>query len=118
MFMKSALLAVLALLPVVGHAQACPSDEGITTEYGFRVGRFYTDDLTGVVSLIDVHPAAGEFAPESGEGLLFSQSTSSGVGAIGRVDSDGNFVDWLVEPSTEFPASAYLTTGHNGDLYA
>ena len=96
----------------------CTSDDGISTIPGFRITRFYDTGGTNVMTLTDVEVARGPYAPASGrEGLLFT--TGIPAGGIGRLDAEGNFDGWLVQPGmTPFPRTAYLEYSYGGLLYA
>ncbi|MCG8422917.1 MAG: hypothetical protein MJE77_33845 [Proteobacteria bacterium] len=96
----------------------CLSEQGISAISDFRVTRFFDTGTTGAASLIDLEVARGAYAPSPGqEGLLFT--TGVAAGGIGRLDMDGNFVNWLVEPgSVYFPSTAYLEYAYEDLLYA
>src|SRR5262245_21458855 len=113
-----ALVLWLSALPSAAMADSCVSDDSIVAADGFVVKRLFDTGGTDWLTLIDVAPAAGDYAlPGGTEGVLFTTGVPDG--GIGRIDRDGNFVDWLVTPgSTTFPRSAYIEYGYNGDLYA
>ena len=119
--MKYALFTTIALVvsTTVAHAQECVSDAGIETIEGFRVVRVHDRSSSGFLSLNDLEVAKGAYWSGPGaEGVLFT-SSEGGLGAIGRIDSDGNFVDFLVSPgSTFFPNTAYLEYAYDDLLYA
>lgn len=104
--------------PSMAMAQSCVSDDGITAAKGFVVKRLYDTGGVGFLTLIDVAPAVGDYAlPGGAEGVLFT--TGAPDGGIGRIDRDGNFVNWLVTPgAVTFPRSAYIEYGYDGALYA
>ncbi len=113
------LSAILFLFANVANTQECVSDDGIQTIEGFRVLRVHDRSFGGITSLIDVETARGAYWSGPGpEGVLFT-TDEGGIGAIGRMDADGNFVDYLVPPvSTFFPRTAYLEYAYDDLLYA
>ena len=77
-------------------------------------------DLGAYGRLGDVERALGEYWTMPGEGVLFTVNDDANTaGGVGRMDHDGNFAGWVVDPATAaLPPNPYLEYGYDGVLHS
>lgn len=88
--------------------------------YTARVVTEISKDVGTYGYLGDVERAVGEYWGEAGEGVLFTVNTPGNTsGGIGKIDQDGAFKGWLVDPAAaKLPINPYLEYAYGGILYA
>jgi hypothetical protein len=99
-----------------------PPDLELTALEGYtaRVVLEVDKDLGAYGRLGDVERAIGEYWGMPGEGVLFTvNDTAETAGGIGRMDQDGKFLGWLVDPAAgKMKPNPYLEYAYEGVLYA
>jgi len=99
-----------------------PPDLELTAIDGYtaRVVLTVDQDLGAYGRLGDVERALGDYWGMPGEGVLFTlNDAAETAGGVGRMDHDGKFLGWVVDPaSAKLPPNPYLEYGYGGVLYS
>ena len=99
-----------------------PPDLELTAIDGYtaRVVLTVDKDLGAYGRLGDVERALGDYWGMPGEGVLFTlNDAAETAGGVGRMDHDGKFLGWVVDPaSAKLPPNPYLEYGYGGVLYS
>ena len=99
-----------------------PPDLDLTAIDGYtaRVVLTVDEDLGPYGRLGDVERALGDYWALAGEGVLFTLNDAGNTaGGVGRMDQDGKFAGWVVDPaSAKLPPNPYLEYGYGGILYS
>lgn len=99
-----------------------PPDLDLTAIDGYtaRVIVDVPQDIGNYAYLGDVERALGDYWTEPGEGVLFTvNAPGNAAGGIGKIDHDGAFKGWLVDPAAaKLPINPYLEYAYGGLLYA
>ncbi len=99
-----------------------PPDLDLTAIDGYtaRVVLTVDKDLGPYGRLGDVERALGDYWGMPGEGVLFTlNNAAETAGGIGRMDQDGKFLGWVVDPaSAKLPPNPYLEYAYGGILYS
>jgi hypothetical protein len=90
--------------------------DGYTARVVLEVGK----DLGAYGRLGDVERALGPYWELPGEGVLFTLNNAANTaGGVGRMDHDGNFAGWVVDPAAGLlPPNPYLEYAYGGVLYS
>jgi hypothetical protein len=95
-----------------------PPDLELTAIDGYtaRVVLQVDKDLGAYGRLGDVERALGEYWGMPGEGVLFTvNNAAETAGGIGRMDQDGKFLGWVVDPAAgKLPPNPYLEYAYDG----
>lgn len=99
-----------------------PPDLELTAIEGYtaRVVLTVDKDLGDYGRLGDVERALDDYWAMPGEGVLFTLNNAANTGGgVGRMDQDGKFAGWVVDPSAnKLPPNPYLEYGYQGVLYS
>ena len=99
-----------------------PPDLDLTAIDGYtaRVVLTVDKDLGPYGRLGDVERALGDYWGMPGEGVLFTlNNAAETAGGVGRMDQDGKFLGWIVDPaSAKLPPNPYLEYAYGGILYS
>lgn len=99
-----------------------PPDLDLTAIDGYtaRVVLTVDKDLGAYGRLGDVERALGDYWAMPGEGVLFTLNDAANTaGGVGRMDHDGKFLGWVVDPAAaKLPPNPYLEYGYGGLLYS
>ena len=99
-----------------------PPDLDLTAIDGYtaRVVLTVDKDLGPYGRLGDVERALGDYWGMPGEGVLFTlNNAAETAGGVGRMDQDGKFLGWVVDPaSAKLPPNPYLEYAYGGILYS
>jgi hypothetical protein len=99
-----------------------PPDLELTAIDGYtaRVVLQVDKDIGAFGRLGDVERALGEYWGMPGEGVLFTvNNVAETAGGIGRMDQDGKFLGWVVDPAAgKLPPNPYLEYAYDGVIHA
>lgn len=99
-----------------------PPDLELTAIEGYtaRVVLQVDEDLGAYGRLGDVERALGDYWGLPGEGVLFTlNNAAETAGGVGRMDQDGKFMGWVVDPAAgKLPPNPYLEYAYDGVIYS
>jgi hypothetical protein len=96
----------------------CTSDGGAAVADGFALERFFdlSAQVGGTGQLNDVHVGSAAYGADV---LFTANNVAENSSGIGKLDADGTFLGWLVDPdSGALPRNTYLEMAFGGFLLA